>query len=203
MNSHGITAFVCQYRVLPHRFPLPLLDARRAIRYVRANAAGFGIDPEQIYVMGASAGGHLAALTSTYFAPLELEGVDELDKVSAIPNGQILCYSAIKLMGKGISPLGCGRNLLGEKQAELGEELSPDLIASDRTPKAFIWQTFDDPVVNVINSLDYARKLRTLQISVEMHIYPHGRHGLGLAKNEERAGEWTQNLLRWLKMNEK
>lgn len=203
LNRHGIAAFVCQYRVLPHRFPLPLLDARRAIRYVRYHAESFGIDPEQVYVMGSSAGGHLAALTSTYFEPLEGEGADALDEVCCIPNGQILCYPAIKMLGKGVSPLGCGRNLLGDRQAELGEELSPDLIAGEKTPKAFIWQTSDDPVVNVINSLDYARKLRTLQIPTELHIYPYGRHGLGLGKDNVRATEWPENLLRWLKMHEK
>ena len=64
-NSIGMDAFVCEYRVKPHKFPLPLLDARRAIRYVRAHAAEFGIDPAKVAVMGSSAGGHLAGLAST------------------------------------------------------------------------------------------------------------------------------------------
>lgn len=202
LNSHGIPAFVCQYRVAPHRFPLPLLDARRAVRYVRANAESFGVDPEKIYIMGSSAGGHLAALTSTYFEPIELENTDEIDEVSCIPNGQILCYPVIKLLGKKFGHLGSGRNLLGPQQAELGEELSPDLIAGEKTPKAFIWHTFEDPVVNVANSLDYAKKLRTLQIPTELHVYPYGSHGLGLAEGRDRVEEWSGNLIRWLKMNE-
>lgn len=203
LNSHGIPAFVCQYRVSPHRFPLPLLDARRAVRYVRCHAESFGIDPEKIYIMGSSAGGHLAALTSTYFDPIELENTDEIDEVSCIPNGQILCYPVIKLLGKGIAHLGSGKNLLGELQAEMGEELSPDLIANERTPKAFIWHTFEDPGVNVINSLDYTKKLRTLQIPTELHVYPYGSHGLGLAEGRDRVEEWSGNLIRWLNMNEK
>lgn len=203
LNSHGIAAFVCQYRVAPHRFPLPLLDARRAIRYVRFHAESFGIDPEQIYVMGSSAGGHLAALSSTCFEPIELENTDEIDKISCIPNGQILCYPVIKLLGKGVAHLGSGKNLLGELQAEMGEELSPDLIANEKTPKAFIWHTFEDPAVNVINSLDYAKKLRTLQIPTELHVYPYGSHGLGLAQQKERVNEWPEALLHWLKMHEK
>lgn len=203
LNEQGFTAFVCQYRVAPHRFPLPLLDARRAIRYVRANAESFGIDPEQIYVMGSSAGGHLAALSSTYFEPIELENTDELDTVSCIPNGQILCYPVIKLLGKGIAHLGSGQHLLGELQAEMGEELSPDQIANEKTPKAFIWHTFEDPAVNVINSLDYVKKLRSLQIPTELHVYPYGGHGMGLAKQAHRVKEWPQALLEWLKMHEK
>ena len=203
LNANGIAAFVCQYRVSPHRFPLPLLDARRAIRYVRANAESFGIDPEQVYMMGSSAGGHLTALSSTYFEPIELENTDEIDKLSCIPNGQILCYPVIKLLGKGVAHLGSGRNLLGEMQAEMGEELSPDLIANEKTPKAFIWHTFEDPAVNVINSLDYAKKLRTLQIPTELHVYPYGGHGMGLAEGRDRVEEWSGNLIRWLKMHEK
>ncbi len=203
LNSHGIAAFVCQYRVAPHRFPLPLLDARRAIRYVRANAERYGIDPEQIYVMGSSAGGHLAALSSTYFEPIEYESVDALDAVSCIPNGQILCYPVIKLLGKGIAHMGSGQNLLGQLHAEMGEELSPDLIANEKTPKAFIWHTFEDPAVNVINSLDYTRKLRTLQIPTELHVYPYGGHGMGLAEGKERVEAWSGHLIDWLKMHEK
>lgn len=203
LNSHGIAAFVCQYRTAPHRFPLPLLDARRAVRYVRYHAESFGIDPEQVYVMGSSAGGHLAAMSSTYFEPIEFEGADEVDAVSCVPDGQILCYPVIKLLGKGIAHLGSGRNLLGELQAEMGEELSPDLIANEKTPKAFIWHTFEDPAVNVINSLDYAKKLRTLQIPTELHVYPYGGHGMGLAAQNERVSEWSAAMIKWLKMHEK
>lgn len=203
LNSHGIAAFVCQYRVAPHRFPLPLLDARRAIRYVRYHAESFGIDPEQVYIMGSSAGGHLTALSSTYFEAIELENTDQVDALSCVPNGQILCYPVIKLLGKSIAHLGSGKNLLGELQAEMGEELSPDLIANEKTPKAFIWHTFEDPAVNVINSLDYARKLRTLQIPTELHVYPYGGHGMGLAEGREAVEEWSGNLIRWLKMHER
>ncbi len=202
LNAHGIAAFVCQYRVSPHRFPLPLLDARRAVRYVRHFAADFGIDPEKVYLMGSSAGGHLTALTSTYREPIDYENLDEIDGESAVPNGQILCYPVIKLLGKGISHLGSGQNLLGDKQAELGEELSPDLIADGQTPKAFIWHTFNDGAVHVNNSLDYAKRLRQVNVPVEMHIYPDGPHGLGLAPAFPHVADWGNQLLRWLEFNE-
>ena len=94
--------------------------------------------------------------------------------------------------------MGSGHNLLGDLHAEIGEELSPDLIADENTPKAFIWHSFDDEGVNVINSLDYAKRLHQMGVSVEMHNYPHGNHGLGLAENTPRVEEWSANLLRWL-----
>ncbi len=63
LAENGYTAFVCDYRVAPHRFPLPLLDARRAVRTVRYYSDKYGIDKNKVAVMGSSAGGHLAALT--------------------------------------------------------------------------------------------------------------------------------------------
>ena len=202
LNEHGIAAFVCQYRVAPHRFPLPLLDARRAIRYVRYYSEKFGINKEKVYIMGSSAGGHLSALTSTYREPIEFEGMDDIDRENPNPNGQILCYPVIKLLGKGIAHLRSGKNLLDDLQAEMGEELSPDLIADENTPKAFIWHTFNDGAVNVINSLDYAKRLRQMNVPVEMHIYPEGPHGLGLAPAYPHVADWAQRLIAWLKFYE-
>jgi len=201
LAEHGVTAFVCDYRVAPHKFPLPLLDGRRAVRWVRSNAEKYGLDKNKIYVMGSSAGGHLAALVSTYRGEIEFEGADETDKEDYLPNGQILCYPVIKLLGSGIAHLGSGANLLGEMHAMIGEQCSPDLIADEKTPKAFIWHTFDDNAVNVINSLDYAKKLRTLNVDTEMHIYPNGVHGLGLCEPSHYAAAWSSELLRWLEYN--
>lgn len=206
LNAAGICAFVVQYRTVsagPHRFPLPLLDARRAVRTVRYNAEKYGIDKNKIAIMGSSAGGHLAALTSTYYKPIDFEGVDEIDKEDFIPNAQILCYPVISLLGKGIAHLGSGRNLLGDRHAELGEELSPDLIAEPGTPQAFIWHTSADPGVPVFNSLNYASRLHAVGTDVELHLYPRGGHGLGLANRSDdpdcrHVSLWTDSLLKWL-----
>lgn len=203
LNAHSITAFVCQYRVAPHRFPLPLLDARRAIRYVRFHSEAYQIHKQKIYIMGSSAGGHLAALTSTYRKEIpELEGLDAIDREDFLPNGQILCYPVIALLGKAFAHLGSGKNLLAENHAEMGEELSPQLIADEHTPKAFIWHTFADAGVNVINSLQYAKRLREVGVSTALHVYPDGRHGLGLAEDVPYTCNWTQELLDWIRLNE-
>ena len=68
--EHGITAFVCDYRVMPHEFPLPLLDSRRAMRFVRYHSEKYGLNKEKIYIMGSSAGGHLAAEVKENCFPL-------------------------------------------------------------------------------------------------------------------------------------
>lgn len=202
LAENGYSAFVVDYRVSPHRFPLPLLDARRAIRYVRFYADKYGIDKNKIAIMGSSAGGHLAAMTSTYYEPIEFEGADEIDKENFIPDAQILCYPVIKLLGKGIGHIGSGKNLLSENLPEMGEELSPDLIATEKAPKAFIWHTFSDDCVNVINTLDYARSLKMIGGSVECHVFPEGNHGLGLARGEDEisrhVSQWGDLLINWL-----
>lgn len=204
-NKNGIVAFVVDYRVAPHRFPLPLLDSRRAVQFVRYYAQKYGIDKNKVLVMGSSAGGHLAALTSTYFADFdEFEINDEISKESFIPDGQILCYPVINLVGKrGDVHYGSGINLLGENYAPLCHELSPSMIASAKTPPAFIWHTFEDKGVSVKNSLDYAKALRNYEVDVEMHLYPHGPHGMGIpapdSKVNEHVSDWSVQLLRWMK----
>ncbi len=203
LAKNGYAAFVCGYRVSPHTFPLPLLDARRAIRMVRFEAEKYGIDKNKIAIMGSSAGGHLSALTSTYMKAIDFEGIDEIDKEDFLPNAQILCYPVIKLLGKAKAHLGSGKNLLEEKHAEMGEELSPNLIATEKTPKAFIWHTFSDDCVHVSNSLDYANALKDKNVPVELHIYPDGPHGMGLADKDDskiskHVSQWANSLLKWL-----
>lgn len=202
LNRHGIAAFVCQYRVEPHRFPLPLLDARRAIRYVRHHSGKFGIDPHKVYLMGSSAGGHLTAMTSTYRGAVEHEDLDEIDRQSALPDGQILCYPVISLWDLSVTHVGSAMSLLAEDYEALCRDVSPDLAADAQTPKAFIWHTFDDSGVDVRNSLNYAARLRQVSVPVEMHLYPHGPHGLGLAPGDPHVADWSARLIAWLKYND-
>ncbi len=202
LAENGYTAFVCDYRVLPHRFPLPLLDARRAVRTVRSKAAEYGLDKNKIAVMGSSAGGHLASLVSTYDKEIEFEGIDDIDKESFLPDAQILCYPVIKLYKDSDNHMGSAQSLLGDRYDELCESCSPDLIANEKTPGAFIWHTFEDGAVPVGNSLDYAKALKKNNVPVEMHIYPNGNHGLGLADNDDEISKyvssWSDSLLKWL-----
>ncbi|MBQ7922920.1 MAG: alpha/beta hydrolase [Clostridia bacterium] len=199
LNSIGTDAFVCPYRVHPHLFPLPLLDARRAVRFVRTNAEKFGINPDKIAVMGSSAGGHLAALVSNYTAPIDFENLDETDTADYLPNATILCYPVIHYPDDTDIPhVGSYRNLLGEEKQDLAPALSPDLLVKATTPPAFIWHTADDGGVNVINSYLYAAALRKHNIPCEMHIFPHGRHGLGLAPSEPHVAQWAGLLKNWL-----
>ncbi len=198
--ENGITAFALYYRVAPNRFPLPLNDSRRAIRFVRAHAEEYGIDPEKIAIMGSSAGGHLSALTSTFRGVLPNEDIDEIDKQSSMPNAQILCYPVIIAPDdEQISHAGSYFSLLGVKDKEKEAAVDPSLLADENTPPAFIWHTANDNLVNVINSYKYAEALRRKNVSVEMHIFPDGWHGLGLAEKFPHVAQWKSLLLNWLK----
>ncbi len=198
LNELGLEAFVVHYRVKPAKFPDPLLDARRAVRFVRANAEKFGIDPDRILVLGFSAGGHLAAMTCNFRVPLAGEGVDGLDEISPYPNGQILCYPVISADDAIIEKYSftC---LLGERYAERAAYDAAALVHAD-TPRAFIWHTSEDELVDVENSYRYATALRRYTIPTELHIFPFGRHGLGLAEDAPHVAKWKTLLANWLSL---
>jgi len=193
LNSIGVDAFVLQYRVSPNRFPLPLLDARRAVRYVRANAEKFGIDSDKIAVMGSSAGGHLAATVSTYTAPIYGEGRDDIDKVDYRPDAQILCYPVTDYDSHNGSYI----HLLGPELAYI-DKLNPIRNVTKDTPPAFVWHTETDALVKVESTFKYVAALHQKDVRCELHVYPEGYHGLGLAEKFPAVKRWADDLKFWL-----
>ena len=196
LSDLGINAFVVTYRVAPAAFPDELLDARRGVRFVRSIADKYGIDKQKIAVMGSSAGGHLAALTSTYLDPIEGEGIDEIDAEDFRPNMQILCYAVLS-SDEEIYHGGSYKNLLGDRFEERAS-FDPELLVRDTTPPAFIWHTATDPGVNVMNAYRYATALKKFNIPCEMHIFPTGGHGLGLAPQNPHIAQWAGLLKNFL-----
>ncbi len=197
LNAYGFTCAVVNYRVAPNRFPIPLLDARRGVRFVRAHAEELGISKDKVLIMGSSAGGHLAALTSTYTLPIEGEGRDAIDGEEFLPNGQILCYPVIS-SDEAVSHSGSYKNLLDDRYGERAA-YSPELLVSEGTPEAFLWHTAADAAVNVCNSYRYATALREHGVPCEMHIFPEGPHGLGTAVASPYVSRWTTLLIDWLR----
>ena len=201
-SKHGFHCFVTHYRVLPYRFPVQLLDARRAVRYLRANADELGIDPNKIAVMGSSAGGHLSALVSTYRGEIDGEGLDALDAIDPTPNAQVLCYPVLDPSGHP----GSFKNLLDDKFETEWKTIAPCELADEKTPVCFMWHCEGDKVVNASNVLKYSAKLLELGISQETHIYPFGRHGIGLVTDERFVGHeymksWGPMVVGWFKLH--
>ena len=200
----GINVFVLRYRVFPDVFPCPILDGRRAVRYVRYYSEKFGINKEKVAVMGYSAGGHLTASLFTYHDKTEYEGIDEIDNESYIPDYQILCYPVISLdKDNYFTHQGSADNLLSLRYDQLKDSLSHEKSLVKVEAPTFIWHNFDDELVGVENSLLYAKKLSKDGTSVEMHIFPDGGHGKGLpvddTKDLNHIKIWTELLDNWLK----
>lgn len=202
LNEQGMDAFVCQYRVAPDRYPLPLLDARRAVQFVRHHAKKFNINPNKIGVMGSSAGGHLVAVLSTvkdahsdYIAK-----PDAIDEEIFMPDFQVLCYPVISIC-KGFGHKESGHNLLGDENMELPlrEYLSPHKLVDENTPPAFLWHTATDRSVSIDNSFAYAWALKDKGCEVEFHAFPFGGHGMGIAEDRPHIHQWTTLLCNWLK----
>jgi len=196
-NAAGFHAFVVQYRVAPHRHPAPLLDASRALRMIRANAEAWGVDADHIAVCGFSAGGHLAASLGVHFQMAALNTGDPLDAISARPDALILAYPVISAAAYGHR--GSFENLLGPNaDLELLDLMSLDRQVTETTPPAFLWHTSDDAAVPVKNSLRFAEALSDHKVPFELHVYPHGAHGLGLAKDDPHIATWSDLSVAWL-----
>lgn len=193
LNTIGINVFIVNYRVAPYKYPYPFMDLQRAIRFVRYNCDEYNIDPDKIGVMGFSAGGHLAAASCVHFdlGKSDEEESDEIDKISCRPDISILCYPVITLLGE-YAHKRSGPNLLGEDASqELYEYMCPEKHVKDNTPPAFIWATATDNSVPFQNSLMYAEALKEKDVEFELHIFPRGRHGLGLLDEEPYVQRWA------------
>lgn len=194
--DRGINAFVLTYRVAPNRYPAPLLDAARAMAYVRTNAARYGVDPARIFVVGFSAGGHLVGLISTHYKYAEkLLGLPEnLTR----PTGSVYAYPVVSTE---CPTHGCSfTNLAGKDVEGFSEEerrlYSIECSVNSDTPPAFIWHTAEDEIVPVFGSLRLAEYYVKAGVPVTLHIYPYGPHGVALADERTLCGNeaWRQPL---------
>lgn len=196
LNEQGITAFVLKYRLGSngYRHPAMMQDVQRAIRYVRANAVQWGLDPKRIGVMGSSAGGHLASTALTHFDSGSSAAPDPVDRVSSRPDFGILCYPVITM---GPNTHSGSRDLLlgNNPDPELVEFLSNEKQVKNDTPPVFLFHTFEDSAVKVENTLDFAAALRQHGVPFSLHIYPKGSHGMGLGDGHP----WTNECALWLK----
>ena len=184
LNSIGVNAVLLKYRVPERpdvpRYQAPLQDAQRALGIVRHRASQWNIDPNRIGVLGFSAGGHLAALSSTTREKRTYPRVDAADEVSAKPDFTMLVYPAYLTVDDGRT------------------KLAPELTVTANTPPTFLVQAQDDPV-HVENSLVYYRALTDAKVPAELVIFPSGGHGYGLRRTKESVTTWPVLAEQWLR----
>lgn len=201
----GVAAIVCKYRVSDkvgpaYQHPVPLLDARQAVRQTRAHAAEWGIDPQRVGIMGFSAGGHLASTALTMFDQ-KLPGEDEaaFAKMEHKPDFGVLVYPVISMHEKW-GHAGSANFLLGDKTTpEERQKFSTDLLVTEKTPPTFLVSSKEDTGVPPQNSIAFYQAMLAHNVPGELHVWEKGPHGFGILEGRGRvAREWPSQLLGWM-----
>ena len=190
-NTQGIALIVLKYRMPHGNRMVPMSDAEEAIKTVRRNASEWHINPNDIGIMGFSAGGHLASTIATH------------SKGDAAPNFQILFYPVIT-MDPGFTHKGSHDNFLGSVESKkemkkLESEFSNELQVNRTTPRAFLALSDDDKVVPASNGFGYYQQLYKQDVPASIHIYPTGGHGWGYRETFEYHYQMVFELKAWLK----
>ncbi len=187
-NRLGFQAFVLDYRTAPSRWPLPQLDAMRAMKLIRGNAAEWGVDPRRVAVCGFSAGAHLAGSLGIICDDLDASGGDDFDGMPHRPDAMILCYGVLSFAPW--SSRATPDNLLGERKEELREHCSLSGRVDDSTPPTFLMHTISDQVVPYRNSVEFASAMARHHRPCELALYYWGDHGMLL-------GQGTRDMCHW------
>ena len=181
-NKQGITYAVLKYRMPNGDIAIPISDALQAVRTLRERADEWNIDPQKVGIMGASAGGNLAAQAATQFT-------SEEDR----PDFQILFYPFIMMSKWHAQSL-----LMGDASDEAVDRYWASKQGKENTPPAFLLCSADDRTVPCQNSIEYFQALRAKGIQATLHIYPSGGHGWGYEEWMPYKREWTAELERWI-----
>jgi acetyl esterase/lipase len=174
-NKLGIAAIVLKYR--HYDTDIAAMDARQAIRYVRAHAGEWDIDAGRIGIGGFSAGGHLSLNSVLSDVPDVEEAADPLRQVSCSPDFLMLIYP------------GLGR--FGFTQEQFGEGFPP----------VFMINAMDDEVTPVSNMFQLAGFLKSGKVPTEIHVYPGGGHGFDLGNESCNCSDWPELFRDWLRFN--
>lgn len=196
LNLHGITGVVLEYRLPAGRHSVPLSDAQRALRTVRANAKQWGLEPSHIGIIGFSAGGHLASTAGTHFDDGDPQAADPVERVGCRPDFVILVYPVIT-MGEQTHQ-GSRQNLMGKDPSpELVRFFSNELQVTERTPPTFLAHAQDDKVVTPENSKAFYEALQAHQVPAQYLELPSGGHGLN-GYQGPMWDAWQKESLAWL-----
>ncbi len=204
--ARGFQTFILTYLCAPERYPEQLLELASAVDYVKKNAEKLNVNPEEIFVVGFSAGGHLTGNLAVAHQKMEEKAGVALN---CKPTAVGLCYPVISQIH---GHQGSYDNLLNgytdEEKRELLKEVNLDEAVSEATPPAFLWTTAEDTCVPPDNAIRYALALDRKGISYELHVYPRGAHGLSTACEEvnaphpdlKRISRWVNDCVEYFKL---
>jgi acetyl esterase/lipase len=198
----GYTVHVLVYRLPGEgwapRADVPLADAQRAMRQIRAMAPARGLDPAHVSVIGFSAGGHLAASLLTDYRSPALGMQDRIDRLDARPACGVLVYPVVAMAPPHGHTLST-RLLLGpDPDAALVARRSPAAHVDGQTPPVMVAHAFDDPAVPWQNSLAFLQALQAAGRPAEAHFFEEGGHGFGIGPANAPAGQWPRLAAAWI-----
>ncbi len=211
LSELGVTVFVLKYRLGPtYLYPVPLEDARRAVRLVRFLAPKYGYSPDRIGMMGFSAGGHLAAATGTSPEEGKPGDPDPVEHESSKLDFMVLVYPWLNAMQPQVADPAHGNRLMinycsvtkGLTQADcarLNPQYTPLAHVSAVTPPTWIVHTADDDVVPMMTSVDFFTAMHKAGADAELHVLAHGPHGFGTAGDNPTLAVWQDLLADWLR----
>ena len=208
--AHGYNTFILRYSLNElSLFPQPLIEASLAMKHIRDNSDEYNIDPDKVYVIGFSAGGHLAGCLATMWYEQYLYDAVDMPYGINKPNGAILSYAVLSPEGGPAILYNRIFNKEGTLTDEEYQQYSAVAHVDERTSPIFMWHTMNDKIVPVQNVLHMSQKLIEHNIPFESHIYPDGVHGLALATTETCAGneslikpnvaKWFDSSIEWLR----
>jgi len=180
LNGLGVRAGVFRYPLMV-RHPEPVDALRVEIRRLRDEGA------ERIGLIGFSAGGHLAGLAALAPGADPGEAVDFAVLGYAITSMETETYRPARLI------------LLGDDATpELRRATSLDALVTRSSPPFFVWHTAEDDYVPPEHSYRLAASLAAHGVPHAAHVFAHGPHSLGLARDSGDAAGWTALAASWI-----
>lgn len=199
LNTCGITAFVLLHR-LPNQTDMedpsiaPVMDAQRAVKWVRAHAGEYGVAPDRIGVIGCSAGAHISACVNTAKEDFSTCG-DELDEVDCRPNFAILVSPAAKIEGLGATQKNLGGNI-----QKLMDRFPIDRLIDASTAPMLMIHASDDRTVSPLNSVEIYKALLNNGVKrSSLHIFPFGGHSISLRDQPGSTAYWLPIAETWMR----
>lgn len=209
---HEMNAFVLHYSTGDQiKNPLdPLYQASLAMIHIRENAEEYNVNPERVFCVGFSAGGHLSGSLATLWNRADLQKMLGNCENKNRPTGAVLCYPVTL----GSSYAGSAitfKNLLKDEyeNRQMRDSFSLEMNVGAHSAPVFILHTFDDELVPLENALKLGEAYGNANIPFEMHIYPHAPHGVALANKVTWCGKkdwlnpaiakWIENSVIWMR----
>lgn len=209
----GFNAFVLHYSVISNnedkKFPAQLIEASLAIKHIKDNADKYGIDKEQLFVTGFSAGGHLCASIGILWNLSEIYEAIDMPYGYNKPAGILPVYPVITCTPTNELP-NTLKNLLRceNPTQEMLDAVCLEKHVNCESCPAFIMHTANDQTVPVYNSLALAKAYAAANLTFELHIYPDAPHGVALGNEITRCGNdswvdpaiatWIDSAVYWI-----